>query len=85
MSTNNLTFDYDKKHDILYISVGDPRPSYSDEILPGVFLRRDLDTDEISGVTILKFCEQLSSKPSIFKDIPIDLSETNLESYMQFN
>lgn len=55
---DQLSFLYDEKHDILYVSVNDPKECYSEEILPGVFLRRQLDNDEINGLTILNLKSQ---------------------------
>lgn len=66
---NNLKFNYDRKHDVLYISVGDPVPSYSDETgLKGLYIRRAIDTEKLTGVTIMDYSKR--SKKSIAKHIP---------------
>lgn len=53
-----LDVDYDPEGDVLYISFGPPQPAVSDEVEPGVYLRRDPDTDEIVGVTVIDFSKR---------------------------
>lgn len=55
-----LTLNYDKRNDVLYISMETPRPSYGDEVYPGVVVRKDFHTDEITGVTILGYKKMLA-------------------------
>jgi uncharacterized protein YuzE len=50
-----LNFFYDKKGDILDISIGSPQPAISDEIGNDVIVRHHPETDEIIGFTILNF------------------------------
>ncbi len=50
-----LTVNYDSENDVLYLGFGDRNNSYGDEILPGVIVLRDMDTEEITGLTILDF------------------------------
>ena len=51
----NLNFFYDKKSDILDISIGTPQPAISDEIGNDTIVRHHPETDEIIGFTILNF------------------------------
>lgn len=51
----NLNLFYDKKGDILDISIGPPQPAISDEIGNDVVVRHHVETDEIIGFTILNF------------------------------
>ena len=44
---------YDQESDILYLSVGEPRPAISREMGDDVLLRLDPDTNAIIGLTIL--------------------------------
>lgn len=81
--TNNLDYHYDKQHDILYISVGVPIPSYSEEILPGIFLRRNFDTDEVTGLTILNLKAQLQDNNLLLSKMPIPLNTQELEKWIQ--
>ena len=36
-----LTFEYDEHADVLYISVGTPKPAISEEVDEGIIFRRD--------------------------------------------
>jgi len=51
----NLEFcvDYDEGADVLYISIGKPRPGYGDMIDDVVVIRRDFNTHEVIGLTIV--------------------------------
>jgi hypothetical protein len=46
-----LNLFYDKKGDILDISIGPPQPAISDEIGNDVIIRHHPETDEITGFT----------------------------------
>jgi uncharacterized protein YuzE len=50
---HNLTWLYDEDADVLYISVGTPRPAVGADIGDGVIVRFDQNTKEIAGITIL--------------------------------
>lgn len=56
MKKNNI--NYDSKNDVLYISFGDPRPSYAETYDDGIYVRYDMDTDELSGITIVDFTKR---------------------------
>jgi len=49
---------YDKKGDVLYLSVGDPRPAVSEELEDDVLLRLDLETGDVVGFTVLNFASR---------------------------
>ncbi|MCF8010931.1 MAG: DUF2283 domain-containing protein [Clostridiales bacterium] len=67
-----LKIDYDKEHDILYISINKPTPSYSNEEgWKGVFIRREIDSDIITGATILDYSKR--SINSLKKHIPFNV------------
>lgn len=85
MSTKSekLDYHYDKRHDILYISLGNPKPSYSDEILPGIFLRRDFETDEVTGLTILNLRSQLRQNAFLLNQLPIQMDVKEFEKWIQ--
>ncbi|SFA56116.1 Protein of unknown function [Parageobacillus thermantarcticus] len=51
----NEKINYDKEHDVLYIFIGPPRMAYEDEVSPGIFLRKDDDTDEVIGAIIMGY------------------------------
>lgn len=44
--------DYDYENDILYISFSDQSNLYGDDISENITIRKDWDTDEITGITI---------------------------------
>ena len=46
---------YDDFSDVLYISFGNPRPGIADESEDGILVRKNPDTNEIVGVTIIDF------------------------------
>ncbi|HLC55847.1 MAG TPA: DUF2283 domain-containing protein [Candidatus Nanoarchaeia archaeon] len=47
--------NYDEEGDFLEISIGKPRKSYAREVKPGVFLRIDEKTDEVTSIEIIEF------------------------------
>lgn len=50
-----LSIDYDEKFDVLYISIDEPKPSYGEEDYEGIIIRRNLENDDITGVTIIDY------------------------------
>ena len=50
-----IKYNYDTANDVLYISVGEPRLSYGDDLFDGITARYDMNTNEFTGVTILDF------------------------------
>jgi len=44
---------YDREADVLYLSIGEPRPAISREIGDDVLLRVDPNTGEVVGLTVL--------------------------------
>jgi uncharacterized protein YuzE len=63
---------YDIKNDVMYISFGEPAPSYSEELADGVYVRYDMTTDELSGLTILDFSKRSNELNSI--QFPVEIS-----------
>jgi uncharacterized protein YuzE len=51
---------YDKKGDVLYISIGSPRKAVSQEMDDDILLRVDTETREVVGLTVLNFAERFS-------------------------
>ncbi len=62
----SINWDYDEEADVLYISVGEPRPAVGMDIGEGVVLRYDEKQQEVVGVTIMglrsRLMQQLESK-----------------------
>lgn len=61
---------YDREADVLYLTVGEPRPAISREVGDDVLLRVDAETGEVVGMTILN----LSTRDSLEKlPVRVDL------------
>ena len=52
---NNPSISYNREYDILYCAFSDKSNSYGDEEPDNIVIMRDIDTEEITGVTILDF------------------------------
>jgi len=50
-----LHLDYDKEADVLYIAFDKPKPAIGYDHKSGAVQRRDMDTGEIVGYTIVNF------------------------------
>lgn len=50
-----LNWEFDEEADVLYISVGEPRPALGTDIGEGVIVRYDEKQKEVVGITILGF------------------------------
>ena len=69
-----IQISYDRIGDVLYLSVGDPRPAVSEEIGDDVLLRLDLETGEPVGLTVLNFSARFSdAHPSDVLPVGIEL------------
>lgn len=53
-----IQINHDKSGDVLYIVFGEPKPSFAETIGDGVYVRKDMDTDELRGITILDFSKR---------------------------
>lgn len=49
----SLTWDYDEDADVLYLSIGEPKPALGIDIGEGVILRYDEAHREVVGVTLI--------------------------------
>lgn len=50
-----LNWEFDEEADVLYISVGKPRPAIGTDIGEGVIVRYDDKKKEVVGITIIGF------------------------------
>jgi uncharacterized protein YuzE len=48
-----LNWEYDEEADVLYISVGKPRPAVGTDIGDGVIVRYDEKKKQVVGITII--------------------------------
>ena len=55
----NLTWDYDEEADVLYISVGRPRPAVGVDVGEGLIVRYDEANHEVVGLTIIGMRDHL--------------------------
>lgn len=55
----NLTWDYDEEGDVLYISVGEPRPAVTVDLGESILARYDEKEREVVGITILNVRRRL--------------------------
>ncbi len=65
---------YDEEGDFLEISIGKPAPSLATEIEPGVFLRRDTETNEVNSIGILNFKKRSKTLKNIEINLPVKLN-----------
>lgn len=66
-----LNFYYDKKNDILDISIGRPKKAVSQELGNDMLIRLLPHTAKIVGLTVLNF-ERRFSKTHHSQDVPIE-------------
>ena len=67
-----LSLNYDKKSDTLYLGVGDNSQSYCSDVIKGINVFRDLDSDEVTGFLIFAFMDKYkNSKLSHIPEIPL--------------
>ena len=74
----NLKYNYDAKFDVLHVSLGgDGRNSYGDDSECGLVFLRDMDTDELTGLTIMIFLrkdkDSIASIPAQVRDFIVGL------------
>jgi len=48
-----ISWDYDEEADVLYLSIGEPRPAVGIDIGEGVILRYDEEGKEVVGITLI--------------------------------
>ncbi len=48
-----VNWNYDEESDVLYLSVGDPRPAVGVDIGEGIVARYDEENKEVVGVTLI--------------------------------
>lgn len=54
----DLNWDYDEEADVLYISIGKPKPALGTDIGEGVVVRYDEKKKEVVGITLVGFRER---------------------------
>lgn len=61
MKLEQITFDYDAKADVFYISFGKPKKAITEEV-GNIGIRIDEKTKEIVGITIIEFLKMFGKK-----------------------
>ncbi len=78
MTDNLYEIYYDEEADFLEVFFGEASESYTEEIEPGVFVRRDEKSDEINSIEILGFAKRKGLLKQILqrfnKKLPLDIS-----------
>lgn len=54
-----LSWEYDEEADVLYLSIGEPRPSVSVDLGEGMVARYDEGENEVVGLTVIGFRDRL--------------------------
>lgn len=57
-----FAINHDSENDVLYIGLGDRSNSYGDDDDDGIIILRDIDTRELTGITILDFLYKYQNK-----------------------
>jgi uncharacterized protein YuzE len=55
----DVRWDYDEEADVLYLSVGEPRPAVGIDIGDGAIVRYDETRREVVGLTVIGLRERL--------------------------
>lgn len=50
---SSISWDYDEEADVLYLSMGEPKPALGVDIGEGVILRYDESRKEVVGLTLI--------------------------------
>jgi uncharacterized protein YuzE len=67
VTLGNLQIRYDDSTDVLYVSIGDPRPAVTreDEDEETLLIRKDPQTGETVGVTVLEYYGHFRGIPDL--------------------
>lgn len=76
---SELNIGYDEDHDILYVSIGMPVPSYCDEDIEGVLFRKSMENHKLSGITIMDFSKKNESQ--LKRILPPEIGVRELRKY----
>lgn len=63
---------YDAESDVLYLSIAQPRPAITQELVDDVLLRVDPETSEIIGLTVLNLSSRFGSV-HLPQSLPIEM------------
>jgi uncharacterized protein YuzE len=67
-----FTMKYDPTADVLYCSFGEPRAAVSEEVEDGIVLRKDPETEQLVGMTVIDFARRFAERPNTSLSFPIN-------------
>ncbi len=73
ITIGDWTFDHvllDEEADVVYLSIGDPRPARSEETPEGHVLRYDVETGEFCGLTLIGIGRLIDEYGEVSVSIP---------------
>lgn len=73
MQQKTYEVHYDEEADLLEIYLGEPTKCLAEEIEPGIFIRRDINTNEIKSVEIFDFKKRANILNETLKRINLSL------------
>lgn len=76
---NNINYNYDRDHDVLYLYIGKQSLSYADEPYPGIYIKYSDDTDKLTGAVIIDYKKRDINLLSNVLPIDIDFSNINTD------
>lgn len=71
MFVQNNRIKYDKYHDTLYVFWTEPKYGYEDEVAPGIFIRKDDNSDEPIGLIITAYLQR--NTEDFVKSVPVKI------------
>ncbi len=57
--TRDIGWEYDEEADVLYLSIGEPKPSVGVDVGEGVVVRYDEADHAVTGVTLIGFRDRV--------------------------
>lgn len=69
MESKTYNIYYDEESDFLEVFFGEPSESYAEEVEPGVFVRKDDNTNEVKSIGILSYKKRVKVLPDFLKKI----------------
>jgi len=70
---------YDAEGDVLYLSIGEPHPSVSQELGDDMLLRVDAETGEVVGLTVFNLSSHFGSA-QLPQTLPVEIDVRRLAS-----
>lgn len=77
--SQTVRWKYDTERDVLYLTLGEPRPSYvlENDQVEGLHIRLAVDTDEVTGAVILYYSSQSVTQLASLLPFDFDFSQVH--------